>query len=1016
MKSAPTTAKVSSACTPRKRNGFLRTASASLAALALAVTGLPAMADNAQAATKAYEFTGTWLDQPDVVRSGIDVLGTEWKFDVNDDTAAPSNDPVPNNVLTVTLENAKFTELPSTCLTESPDASGNEVTPLSSVSEDGRTLECNLGTRVQGTAELAFAGVLTDGPAGEYVGATGTFRDHEVELPKIPITNEFGMDAKFDGGGPQSFTGDSPSINRYNDQFIDYPFSVSHRRGTPAGPDSVTYELTIEHTGQSSNPEVQLRDVACVPNDRIQSGYPYSDDAHDANMSTRFPECSLTKTGAKTFELTLSGLDYSNGPQLDSNEQPLPLANDVIAAGKLQLRVPYVNNGGQVSLEASAPTYTAEDGQTTEDDPTNNSNAVPIVRGGWTGGWAVAAQRPEAYPGSPWTDTSRAPAGATVMSVGAVRVRDYPGSPDTWVCKVLDTDHVTFKSARLGLKADAQNGLYYDDSYQGDFWYYTGDFVDAHTGEPVDPNEFECGTDIDPNDPAAGNPEGWSTTPPADLSQVKAVKVQVSKDVAAEATAPLGMVYLVIDQVIKPDTPVGTDIWTWTTPVSQGGTEWDVPRTSYASLDRSDNPKDVNPYGKVTPDLTYAYAGPGRDVLRVVGSEPIVEKSVAQNEYAPGQEVDYTVRYGLESNLADPAADQVVVEDTLPKGMTYVAGSASPEPEVSGDAANGQKLTWTFDEVQPNDELGEIQFRALLPEDAKPGSVQVNNVTATSQEITRKATAQFIVPNSGYTTLLKKTEHDRLLVGDDGNVSNSWTLTLESRDPNVSQRTDLIDILPYVGDERGTEFGGDLKLDEVQAPEGATVYYTTADPATINEDPNDASNGAFGAPSDIWSTEYTADATAFRVIGGPLHFGDQQQLALKVTLTEAKPGEKVVNTAVARAESTEMRMRTSAQFEVYSDEEPTTPPTDPTTPPTEPTTPPTEPTTPPTEPGETPSEPGETPIEPGNPTAPSESEEPGTGLATTGADGMLPLAWFAGALLVAGGIVVAAQRRKESHQ
>lgn len=999
MKIAPTRAEAGSASSPRKYNGFLRAASASLAALALAVAGIPLVADSAQAATKAYEFTGTWLDQPQSVQSGIDVLGTEWKFDVNDDAAAPSNDPVPNNVLEVTLKNAKFTELPTTCLSESPDASGNAVSPLSSVSEDGCILECNLGTRVQGTAELAFAGVLADGPAGEYVGATGTFRGHEVELPEIPITNEFWMDAKFDGGAPQSAAGNKTSINQDYDQFINFPFSVSHRRGTPAGPDSVTYELTIKHTGQSQNPEVQLRDLACVPNDHIQSGYPYSDDAHDAKMSTRFPECSLTKTGATTFELTLSGLDYSHGPQLDSNAQPLPVANNVIAAGKLQLRVPYVNKGGQVRLEASAPTYTASDGQTSEDNPANNSNAVPVVRGGWTGGWAVAAQRPEAYPGSPWTDTSRAPAGATVMSVGAVRVGDYPSSLDSWVCKVLDTDHVTFKSARLGIKAGAKPNLYYDDSYQGDFWYYTGEFVDPHTGEPVDPNEFECGTSIDPDDPAAGNPEGWSTTPPEDLSLVKAVKVQITKEVAAEVTAPNTMAYLVIDQVIKPDTPVGTDIWTWTTPVSETDSSWDVPRTSYAALDRSDNPKDVRPSGKVTPDLSYAYAGPGRDVLRVVGSEPIVEKSVAQNEYAPGQEVDYTVRYGLESNLADPGPDQVVVEDTLPKGMAYVEGSANPEPEVSGDPANGQKLSWTFDEVRPNDELGEIKFRALLPEDAKPGSEHVNNVTATSQNIVRKATAEFIVPNSGYTTLLKKTEHDRVKVGDDGNASNSWTLTLESRDPNVSQRTDLIDILPYAGDKRGTSFEGDLKLDEVQAPEGVTVYYTTTEPDSLNEDPNDTSNGAFGEPSEIWSTEYTADATAFRVIGGPLRFGDQQQLTLKVTLTGAKPGDKVVNTAVARAESTAMRMRTSALFEVYTD----------AVPPTEPTAPPTEPTT-------TPSEPSETPIEPGDPPAPSKTADSKPGLATTGTDDFVPLAWFAGALLIAGAIAVIAQRRKESRQ
>lgn len=241
----------------RRRHGRVKSISAALAAVALAAVGLPFAAESAAAATTAYEFTGTWLEQPESVRSGIDVLGTEWKFDVNDDRPAPSNDPVANNVLTITLENAKFTELPTTCLADSPDGSGNEVSPLSSVSEDGRTLECNLGTRAEGTAERVFAGVLTDGPAGSYVGATGNFRGHTVELPKIPIENKFWMDAKFDGGGPQSFIGRlETSTDGVADQYINFPFSLSHARATPAGPDSVTYNLTIEHTGQSGNPEV----------------------------------------------------------------------------------------------------------------------------------------------------------------------------------------------------------------------------------------------------------------------------------------------------------------------------------------------------------------------------------------------------------------------------------------------------------------------------------------------------------------------------------------------------------------------------------------------------------------------------------------------------------------------------------------------------------------------------------------------------------------------------------------
>lgn len=398
-----------------------RTVAGMLAALTVASATVFSAAP-AVAATRAYEFIGYWIDPPESVVSGLDVVGTEWKFDINDDTPAPTNDPVTNNIVTITLENGLFTALPSTCLTESPDAWGNDVDKLSTVSDDGRTLECNLGTRNEGTAERLFAGVLADGPAGSHVSATGTFRDHTVELPPIPILNTFAMDATFSGGGPQSYTGGpDPDSSTYN-QFLNFPFSISHAKHTPAGPESVTYKLDIRHTGQATNPEVELREPACVPNERIQSGFPYSGDGFAAEQTTRFPACQIIKTGPTTFELTLSGLDYSDGPALDSNDQPLPLDMNVIAAGVIQLEVPYRSPGGRILLEASAPTYVSVEGQESADNPDNNSNLVPVVRGGWTGGWVVANQHPDAYPGSPWTNTSLAPAGATVMSVGGVRI------------------------------------------------------------------------------------------------------------------------------------------------------------------------------------------------------------------------------------------------------------------------------------------------------------------------------------------------------------------------------------------------------------------------------------------------------------------------------------------------------------------------------------------------------------------------------------------------------------------
>lgn len=882
----------------------------------VAVFALPMsmlFASQAVAKTIAYDFLGEWLDQPDQVVSGMNVLGAQWRLDINDDQAAPSNDPVPNNVVTVELENAEFTEIPSVCLTDTPDHVGNEVEPLSTLSSDRTMLTCNLGTFNEGTAQLTVTGMLVNGPAGSQVTAVGSFAGHRVQLPKIPIVNTFSMEAKFDGGTPLSYPGGA-------DQYITFPFSVSHRANTPGASDPLSFDLDIKYTSNhSSPPEVEIRDEGCVPNTRVQSGYPFSGSGHPEEQTAPLPPCSLTKTGPTSFKLTLNGLDYTNaGPRLDSNGQPLPPGMDVIASGDLLLKVAYQAGGGKVNLKVANQDFVATDGQTHSDNPDNNSNAIPVVRGGWTGGWVVGAQRPEAYPGSPWTDTSRAPAGATIMSVGSVKVpyNQYVEF-DNWICKVIDTDHVDLTAARVATDVDAQPNIYYDNSYAEDIWYYVGDLKNPGSDEVVDPNFFECGGIVDPHDPATGNQPGWVRTPPADLSTVKAVKARATQEMIGTVTAPNSSIYLVLEQRIKPDTPIGTDIWTWTSALEEGRKDWAMTDLDQSHFHRSFNTAHVPAYGTETPDLRYPYAAPGRDVLRTVGSEPVVEKTVAQNEYGPGQEAEYTVKYGLTTVMAQPAADQVAIIDTLPPGMSYVTGSAISEPKISGEVSTGQILTWMFDDITPNQELETLTFRATIPDDAELGSTQKNVVEAKSQGITREASAEFIIPNSGYTSLVKQVAQHDVATDDEGNADVSWDITLSSRDPNRSDITDIIDLLPYDGDERGTTVTGSLALREVNVPVGATVYYTTVAPSSLDEDPTSPVNGALGQPSSIWSTEFRADATAIRIVGGSLSFGGEQRSTVTMTISGAYGADNVlVGTAVGRVESTELRMRTSDYVKV----------------------------------------------------------------------------------------------------
>lgn len=868
--------------------------------------------------TKAYELEGVWKNQPEVVTSGLDVLSMVWHLDINDSAPAPGNKPTADNLLSVTVKNAHFGEIPAECLGGDKGAS--------KISEDKRTLTCDIGERDEGTAQMVLSGVKVDGPAESKVSAKATFRGLEAELPEIPIVAPFIMDAKFDAGAPSSLTGQPDTY-----QVMSFPFSLAHSTGSAAGPESVSYDITINGV---RGERITTQDVACAPIDRVHSGYPYSAPGKPQEQTANFPTCEFTLVDPETntFRLTLSDLDYvSKRPELDSNGVRLPQVQpkhprEVIAAGELRIKVPYKatgpgsNRNTNVTLKASTPTYTAVDGSTSEDDPSNNQNRAPMIRGNWTGAWVVGSQHPKAYPGIGWSDTSRAPVGSTVMSVSGIAPPRVEGFSDNWICNTLDTERVDFVNARVVADPYAKPNVYYGENVEDlKILYYTG--------EVEDPNLFKCGTEETPFDEGKDEKDGWSYTKPADLSTVKAVKLRVPRDKGHLSKLPQSYFYLVIEQKIHDDVEIGADVWAWTSVLNETRTDWTMGLDAKIAYDRVTNEREITPGfaspGVITDGVRYPYAGPGRDLLRVVPSLPVVVKDVAQPEYGPGEEADYTIRYGLESEVANMPKDQVVIEDTLPAGMEYVPGSADVEPDVKTNANGQQVLTWTKDGVEPNIRVFEdgnayvINYKAKLPKDAKPGAVYTNEVAASSQGQTRKATAKVTVPRAGYTSLKKNVETPVVETTRNGVAANEWTLSLTSNDPTRSNLTDVIDVLPSNDDSQGSKFDGTLKVTGVEGAEGAKVYSTTVDPAEIDEDPNAKVNGGTGTPSDIWEEGVKEDATALRVITkAPLAFGDSQTITVKTELHQAQHGDVVVNKAVGRAENTKLRMRTSAQFTV----------------------------------------------------------------------------------------------------
>lgn len=863
------------ATTPRDRSRtrarLHRIAAAGMGVL-LAVAGL-SFATPAVAAP-VYQITGEWAPStPTTVKSG-DVVTGVWRVNVNDDAPAPGNAPVPDVTVTVVAQAGVFTALPAACLVTG-------VTTASSISPDGTTLTCNLGTHNEGTAVVLQAPILVRGATGQQVAASGTIGGQSAALPTLAIANVFGMDIRWGTGTPIYSSGTGGFL-------IDYEWTLSKLAASDAGPASISYDLTVVSPQGGA---VSVDQQGCTPftGPAAADGHPWSGGTHPASQLTTPPgTCTIVQTGPSTFRMSISGLDYAPAapPTLDSAGNRLPVDQVAITSGSIWLRVNTASSGSAL-LTSNAPTYTSITGQTAQDDPSNNTESKAwttpgLYSSGWGRGYTGSG-------GTTWDDTYRVSSGTLVgqyMDTAMQLHTDRPANRLVGMCSAIDTRYVTFDGWTWAQATDASIGATVE--------FYVGAAPSLDPASPsYDPNAFDCGT--------AG---GWTTTQPADLTTIKAMRI-TGTQAQFNQLSTQSNVTAVINQRIKPNVPVGTDIWSFFSGVV------DLPQDNWWNATGCITP---------TPGSRYPCTTGFRDVLRIVSATPAIAKSVDRAVVSPGVPATYTLTYSANGAGAIPATvDGYQLVDTLPAGVAYVAGSATPEPVLSTNGSGQQVLTWTLDGVGTNADHA-LTYQAVADSTVTPGQALSNTVSASYDGITKSAAASVTVATDGYTTVAKTPDAQFIPnPTGDGKGAGSWTVAVRSYDPIAQPFTDTIDILPYVGDGRGTTFSGSYALTSVNAPLGAQVYYTTANPATLTDDPAHPSNGAAGNVAGNtagWTTAFTANATAVRVIGGRLAPGETQRFGVHISTDGAKGGDLFVNRAQSRAGHTGLVMRTSAPISV----------------------------------------------------------------------------------------------------
>ncbi|MGX9899491.1 hypothetical protein ACW0JT_05610 [Arthrobacter sp. SA17] len=155
-----------------------------------------------------HEITANWAGDPAPIDAPFaSTRVAEFHVNTNDSAAPQLNEPVDNVRATLTAGNGVFTSMPTVCKT-------TDVDPVSSISADGTSLVCNLGTVLEGTSTVIQAPIRVSGENGGDLTASGTATSDEAIAPAgpaspapLPITYSHGMDLSLVSAPGQAYQG-----------------------------------------------------------------------------------------------------------------------------------------------------------------------------------------------------------------------------------------------------------------------------------------------------------------------------------------------------------------------------------------------------------------------------------------------------------------------------------------------------------------------------------------------------------------------------------------------------------------------------------------------------------------------------------------------------------------------------------------------------------------------------------------------------------------------------------------
>ena len=300
--------------------------------------------------------------------------------------------------------------------------------------------------------------------------------------------------------------------------------------------------------------------------------------------------------------------------------------------------------------------------------------------------------------------------------------------------------------------------------------------------------------------------------------------------------------------------------------------------------------------------------------------------------------VMYSVEPQLDanSNLASQIGNVTLkAEVTISKGLTYVPGSSTrgnenyTEPEITKNSDGSCTLVWylygitsgqtitpiLFDAQIDNNTSNNTQFETKFVVSEEVGDGEVPKIGNSRIDFRTSTTSINIINLSSY-RLYKETSTDII----EANGEIKYKVVYQNNADTSAPDFQILDILPYNGDGRGSSYNGTYIVKDVQVSqtgESGTVstdnlsLYTTTSPDARKITPKDESIGV----SDIWNekeigSEINEPVTVIALKG---EIGKNTNIEIEITLqtTNNRGGDIYYNSATAQISKTTEVITTS---------------------------------------------------------------------------------------------------------